>query len=69
MMQSNLIPQVPGTELSLKQENDKLVFHQLLDTYPTINNINLLKQYYSCGSFPLEQLHAKNLSRSSMPTV
>jgi hypothetical protein len=43
--QSHLIPQILATELSLKQAKGKLVFQDLLDTYLTITNINILMQY------------------------
>ena len=66
---TNLIPQDTATKFRLKQTNDKLVFQELLDTYPPIANINLLMQYYTCRPSSLEELQAKDLSRSSMPSV
>jgi hypothetical protein len=41
---TNLILEDPATKFCLKQANDNLVFQELLDTYPTFTNINLLMQ-------------------------
>ncbi len=61
-----------GEKLQLKRvarRIPKKKTNTLASSNPPIANINLLMQYYACRPSSLEELQAKDISRSSMPSV